>query len=219
MHREKFYDEDLSVQPHSNAIKTLAGEELGFALLMKYFKRQNPNVEYLQNVRCTTGNRKGPRLDGWLKESAVNGEVVYYQVEVKSWSIHGVGGNSKPLEYKCTQARLAEFKQPEWQRYWADGRFKDPTLNKVLTMMKPPCRDAKVKPLACVWTAIHPNGEATPFFEVDTAGNQHFDSVSVFSMSGFLRGLGQEYLELDLPITSERIQWLQRIFCVTGEKT
>ena len=86
-------------------------------------------------------------------------------------------------------------------------------------MKKPPCHDAKVKPLACVWTAVHPNGEATPFFEVDTAGNQHFASVSVFSMSGFLGGLEQEYLELDLPITSKRIQWLESIFCVTGEKT
>ena len=214
----KFYDEDPSVKSHSNAIKTLAGEELGFALLMEYFKRQKRKVKHL-DVPCNTGNRKGPRLDGWLKASGDNGEEVYYQVEVKSWSFHGVGGNAKPLKYECTQARLAKFKQEEWQRYWADGQFKQPTLNKVLRRMKPPSRDATVKPLACIWTAVHPKGEATPFFEVATAENQHFDSVSVFSMSGFLRGLGQEYLELDLPITSERIQWLQRIFCVTGEKT
>ena len=192
----KFYDEDSSVQLHSNAFKTLAGEELGFALLMEYFKRQNRKVECLSGP-CTTGNRKGPRLDAWLKANGDNGEVVYYQVEVKSWSFHGVGkNNSKKLKYKCTQARLAEFKQEEWQRYWADGQFKQPTLNKVLRRMKPPSRDATVKPLACIWTAVHPKGEATPFFEVATAEHQHFDSVCVFSMSGFLRGLGQEYLEL-----------------------
>ena len=75
----KFYDEDSSVQPHSNAIKTLAGEELGFALLMEYFNRQKLTVDYLGGP-CTTGNRKGPRLDGWLKASGDDGEVVYYQL-------------------------------------------------------------------------------------------------------------------------------------------
>ena len=73
-----FYDEDPLGRPHSNAFKTLAGEELGFALLIEYFKRQNRVVDYLGGP-CTTGNQKGPRLDGWLKVSSNYGEVVYYQ--------------------------------------------------------------------------------------------------------------------------------------------
>jgi hypothetical protein len=43
-----FYDSNRSVQMHSNAIKTVAGEELGFALLIEYFRRVGVIAEKLQ---------------------------------------------------------------------------------------------------------------------------------------------------------------------------
>src|SRR5687767_14506054 len=87
-----FYDENREVGRHSNAIKTLAGEELGFALLIEYFNRIGVSAKLL-NRTCNTGNAKGSRLDGWIEAKSVSLPTIYYQVEVKSWSIHGVGGD------------------------------------------------------------------------------------------------------------------------------
>ena len=95
-----FYDENREMGRHSNAIKTLAGEELGFGLLMEYFRRIGVTAKLLERP-CTSGSPKGPRLDGWI-EAAGEYSTTYYQVEVKSWSIHGVGGDSTPLPLAVT---------------------------------------------------------------------------------------------------------------------
>ena len=46
----------------------------------------------------------------------------------------------------------------------------------------------------------------------ETVGIPVFQSVAVFSMSAFLRGLKEDRLTLALPDTAERIQWIRRIF-------
>lgn len=60
------------------AISSLAGEELGLALLRHCLSRRGLSVQRLPGVP-TTGRRSGFRLDRWM---LLNGELM--QVEVKN---------------------------------------------------------------------------------------------------------------------------------------
>ncbi len=208
-----FYDENREARRHSNAIKTLAGEELGFALLIEYFRRTGVQATLL-NRTCTTGNPKGFLLDGWIEARDVSSETTHYQVEVKSWSMHGVGGDSTPLPVTVTADELAAYKKRQWVRYWSNGQFIEPGLNKVLTPMKRDPTWTVVEPLACVWSAMHPEGKRDAFFSVAINGPSTFQRVWVFSMSSFLRNIiqGEPQLTLRLPSTAIRINWLRTIF-------
>jgi hypothetical protein len=205
-----FFDESGEVAGHASAIKGVAGEELGFALLLEYFRRIGVVARRGPWV-CTTGNAKGHRLDGWIVVSHT-GSDLYYQVEVKTWSQHSLGGLQLPVS--ATPAEVMEFKKKRWRRYWLESEtaFKDQQLAKVLTPMKVPTSGVAVEPLACLWDAMHPMGESDPFFTVPLLPGGPFAKVHVFSMSGFLRGLREKTLELDLPDTRERLKWLSKIF-------
>ena len=211
----KFFDEDKNARPHSSAIKALAGEELGFALLLNYLKRENYTARLL-NQPCTTGHRQGNQLDGWVEVQAnSNSPNIFYQVEVKSWSFHGVGPGTLPMPLECTARQLKAYKKKIWRAYWANGAFTQESLNKVLTPMAPPVDKAVTLPLACVWAALHPKGESLEFFEQKLDGHDVFDKVAIFSMSSFLRNLVKKRdlnLSLEMPFTSERIAYLSRLF-------
>ena len=190
----------------------MAGEELGFALLIEYFRRNGKTATLLPGS-VTTGRSSGPRLDGWVQVRGGKQPDVDYQVEVKSWSMHGYGGNKTPLEFGCPPDTLAEHKRRVWKHYWENGQFRPKELKKVLTPMKqPPDSSAVVEPLACIWDAVHPNGGLEPLFTRKTVGCPEFKSVAVFSMSSFLRGLKEKSLTLDMPLTSKRIEWIRSIF-------
>jgi len=208
-----FYDEDIEARPHANAIKTLAGEELGLAILMEYFRRKGDQVQLLDEL-CTTGKRRGVRLDGWLRVRNER-ETVDYQVEVKNWSFHSLGGRQLPLA--CTAEELGEFKRRTWNDYWMDGRFREPELDKVLTAMRPAPGADRREPLACLWVALHPEGRDEAFFPYPVVGCD-FERVWIFSVSGFLRSLRETTLDIDLPIASRRLHRLQRIFSLGGAR-
>jgi hypothetical protein len=212
-----FYDGNPEVREHSNAIKTLAGEELGFALLEEYFRRNGVETKVLRP--CTTGSRKGPRLDGWVIAKGETSEPTYYQVEVKSWSIHGVGGDSTPLPLTATADELAAYKKRLWSRYWTDGQFTEPRLNKVLTPMKGGPEWKLIEPLACVWSAMHPQGMLNEFFSVPLNSHRVFQHVWVFSMSSFLRNIIHDSprLKLNLPSTAKRINLLRTLFDLNAD--
>jgi hypothetical protein len=206
----KFYDEDAGAGKHSNSIKTLAGEELAFALLVEHFKRQGATARRL-NQSCTPGGRRGPWLDGWLRVDT-GGNLVHYQVEVKSWSFHGFA-REESLPVCCSKDALAEFKRGSWKRYWGDGCFSSPRLNKVLTPMKPPKDATTVEPLACLWSPLHPIGADEPLFEWPL-DHPNFQRVWVFSMSAFARQVlcSQQSLEAELPSVHARMTHLNRLF-------
>ncbi len=203
-----FFDADETVATHANAVKSVLGEELGFALLTKYFQ----SLEIATRMgprRCTQGKQKGCRLDGWLIIQD-DGADLYYQVEIKTWSQYSVGG--RRLSLSATPAELRAFKKERWERYWSGTTFRDPALAKVLVPMRSPMAGARVEPLACIWDAVHPTGDCTPLFAVDLLPGSAFKKVRVFSMSAFLRTLSTEILELDLNAVRERLLWLDRIF-------
>jgi len=208
-----FYDENRQMQPHSNAIKTLAGEELGFALVIEYFKRVGVTAKLL-NRRCNVGSRSGSRLDGWLETtSSSSATITYYQVEVKSWSIHGVGGDCTTLGLASTSDEVVAYKKRLWTSYWSNGSFIEPQLNKVLKRMRADPTWVQVEPLAVVWSAMHPEGKRDEFFSVPLSGHT-FPRISVFSMSSFLRNIVQVEPELllHLPSTAKRIRLLNTLF-------
>lgn len=204
----QFFDERSDVRSHASAIKSVAGEELGLALLVEYFRRQGMSAEVLPGP-CTTGGAKGNRLDGWLKVTSLEGKASLFQVEVKAWSFHSLSG--RPLPLAATSSELAEFKRERWKRYWLGNRFRDKELNKVLTPMRSPLPGVTVEPLACLWDAIHPQGETEPLFFTEIATGA-FGRFAVFSMSSFLRGMNEPILKLNLPHARERLRLLREIF-------
>lgn len=206
-----FFDSDLSARTHSSSLKALVGEELMLALMVEYFRRRGI-VANVHNRTCMTGAREGYRLNAWFRveHPAPLGET-FYQVEVKSWSAHGVGGGSRYLGANVTADELARFKADVWALYWRDGRFLAAGLNKVLTKMKPPDQATLVRPLACLWAPVHPSGLDEPLFEAKTT-DTHFPTVWVFSASSFLRALREPHLVLPLPTFAERMRRLGDLF-------
>jgi len=156
-----FFDEDKDAGIHASSIKTIAGEELGFALLFEYF-RLKPGVEAtILRDTPTTGKAKGRRLDGWL-QTKIGPNTTLYQVEVKSWSCHSLKGRC--LSVSATPEEVSDFKRNRWKRYWDGKAFCDPELNKVLTPMRRPTKaEGMIQPLACLWDAVHPNGAVDLF--------------------------------------------------------
>jgi len=64
---------------------------------------------------CTTGKRKGPRLDCWLRvqgDAELGAPDVLLQVEVKMWSAHAIGGRS--LSLSATPEEIARYKKERW---------------------------------------------------------------------------------------------------------
>jgi hypothetical protein len=70
--------------------------------------------------------------------------------------------------------------------------------------------DLPVEPLVCFWDAMHPNGLDDPMFEVPLQGTS-FPRARIFSMSAYLRLLGVETIDLELPGTERRLEWLHRL--------
>jgi hypothetical protein len=221
----RFYDMDTEAGVHSSAIKGVMAEELGLALLLHYFKGQGRTVETLLTARPSEGKKKGSRLDAWLIEmDAARNIRVRYQVEVKSWSIHGVGGIKKPIAVTASARELEERRKAQWDVYWDKDLnvFKPKALTKVLKQMKPNDANTRVEAIACLWDLIHPDGKDESFFEVAqwNRGNgskteRPVDKLWVFSMSMYVRQLlskGARELDLDLPDTAKRLRYLAKLF-------
>ncbi|HAL29281.1 MAG TPA: hypothetical protein DCP20_01005 [Coriobacteriia bacterium] len=200
-----FYDDPRDDERGMNAtaVNAVAGEELGIALLMKYLLDTGVEATLLPGP-CTTGKRRGARLDAWI----VTPEVLY-QGEVKNWSAHSFGGTRFPLD--AVESVGHAHRKKIWDEYWDGSTFRDEPAAKVLQRMKPPIPHHCIEPLIAFWVSLHPRGEAIPFFE-QPLKDMRFDRVHVFSMSTYLRGLSSDTLDLPLPKTRERLAVLDRIF-------
>lgn len=211
---------DKSVRRHASSLKAISGEEMNLAILLHFFRHARKHRDaQLIDVSCTT---TGARLDAWLHTGGK--EPILYQVEVKSWSVHGYGGG--PLAYRSSmtsQEKIA-YRTKAWSFYFnqATGQFKQPGLNKVLRSMStsiPKGREnAKHKALACLWTSLHHNGLAEPYFEVPVGRGVEgidFDSITVFSVSTYLRNLldsGQRQISLEMPHLHQRLALIREMF-------
>jgi hypothetical protein len=208
----EFFDLDRAVGRHSSAVKLVSGEELCLAVLLQHLNKTNRRANSL-DISCVG---KGAWLDKWIEVHPKRGQAIHYQVEVKCWSLHGYGPG-EPLAVDCAAAELRQHKIREWGRYWDTdrGRFKADRLDKVLKPMKQRSSSWNVKPLACLWAPVHPEGKTTPWFEVPDVKQSPFSSVQVFSVSGYLRNYLRKHgdaITLPLPDTAARLEHLARLF-------
>ncbi len=200
----RFFDEvpDDS-RRHATSIVSVVGEELGLALLVDYLSKTDAGARLLKEP-CKTGKKRGSRLDGWVETTST-----LYQVEVKSWSAHSFGGT--PLRIDASPEELPAFRVARWNENWRNGTFADPPAAKVLERMPPPHPHSNIEPLIVFWVAMNPDGKADPFFRVALEG-ERFPVLNVFSVSGYLRQIPEDTLELSLPNTRTRMRWLSEMF-------
>jgi len=201
-----FYDDPTPTEKGmtATAVNSVAGEEFGLALLMRYFDDAGIAATVLPGP-CTTGKKKGPRLDAWVETPDI-----LYQVEIKNWSAHSFEGTHFPLTASEDQA--VAHRRKIWYEYWTGETFTDAPAAKVLEPMKPPHDRKPVEPLIAFWEALHPEGSAISFFSVGVPSSQYFSRVHVFSMSTYLRSMQSEDLNLLMPKTRARLDVLDRIF-------
>jgi len=205
-----FFDDDEQGGRHANAIKAVAGEELGLALLVHYLNETGRNPEMLPGP-CTQRSRKGYRLDAWVSITDAAGPLLY-QVEVKTWSSHSIGGARLPVD--APRDVIRAYKVAQWKGYFQQDRgFAEKALQKVFEKMTPPQPGVPVEPLACLWTAVHDQGGDEPFFRIQIAAPWScFNVINVFSMSAYLRALPDARIELPLPDTETRLEYLANLF-------
>ena len=208
-----FFDEEAPGSVgHATSLVAVAGEDLGTALLLHYLRSVGTDAEALPE-RCTQGTNKGYRLDRWILAHQTEGPVLY-QVEIKNWSAHAIGG--KRLAREASSDELRSYKTERWLSMWTGTQFRTESVRKVLTPMRSPSPGVPIEALVCFWTALHPEGEETPLFSVPLPLHEHFQRVWVFSMSSYLRSVKQASLVLRMPEVAQRQAWLARLFPITS---
>jgi len=209
-----FYDGAVaSDREHSSAINALLGEELGIELLLHALRARGASEVVALAELCTQRTNAGVRLDRWVRVVR-EGRSVLYQVEVKNWCAHSIGG--RRLTIDADGPALSAHASAMWRRYWdaVEHRPVEEPLQKVLVPMRVPdgfMVDA-VEPIACVWDLLHPQGELVPWFDVPAAGA--FARLNWFSMSAYLRTLlrgGATQIDVPMPRLEARVQAMTRM--------
>ena len=211
-----FFDEEpAGSEGHATAVAAVCGEDLGLGLLKHCLEARDAHVQ-IHRGPCTKGARKGPRLDAWVRVQGQHLDLpdVLFQVEVKNWSAHAIGGERLPLD--ASSETITAYKMTNWKKEWDDHTgIRKSNLAKVLEPMRPPRRlsDLPIEPLACMWTALHPHGKPECFFSVALPQGHGggFSRVWFFSMSAYLRTLPYEPITITMPDTAQRLHWLNRL--------
>lgn len=212
-----FYDYRVEASnTHASAINAVLGEDLAIALMRHFFMAQSAEVEVLKNP-CTTGKQRGNRLDKWIAVKSNESSSTLYQVEIKNWSAHSIGGTK--VKREASQTEMTEYRRDRWCRQFKTSAgthmpSQKETL-KVLTKMLVPNShlDHKHEALLCFWEALHPRGEDDPFFQVEVE-SEHFKRLWVFSLSNYTSRLLTQTtsLEVEMLETDARMDWLNRIY-------
>ena len=198
----------------ASAVNAVAGEDLGAGLLKYYFENvERASVTILpekpKSVKSeTTG--KASWLDLWLLVEWPDRKILF-QVEIKNWSAHSVGGRA--LTLSASPEQIKAYKINSWKREWNEELTQNGTKKVLLPMISPERHDdTTIEPLLCMWAAMHPAGERDPFYNVKVPDGHHFTRLWVFSMSAYLRMLTCHYLEMEMPKTIERQRVLNSLF-------
>ena len=209
-----FYDYKVSSSiGHASAVNAVLGEDLAIALLIHYLKGVGLEVVALDEV-CTQGTQRGNRLDKWIAVKSAT-ESVIYQVEIKNWSAHSIGGKSVKLD--SDEDYMREFRTKRWLHQFNVVKQVPSQKQslKVLTKMRVPSAYSTYKheALLCFWEPLHPNGDLEAFFEVDVK-SESFKKLKVFSMSNYVSELLKttDQIEVEMNDADERIEWLQKIY-------
>ena len=198
---------------HASAINGVIGEDLGVALLHKYFSDQKLNPIVLDEP-CTQKTKKGKRLDKWIVVTESDSKIIY-QVEIKNWNAHSL--NSETVIDHADEIYMSEYRLRRWNKQF-DSELKIPSqtpCQKVLLPMQVPtlCSDYEHRTLLCFWEALHVEGKSDAMFEV-SVNSDHFENLTVFSMSNYVSELlkQSEVLEVELANVEARIDWLNKLY-------
>lgn len=213
--REKliqFYDERIKEEgrgAHVSALTALWGEDLILGILMHYWKRQGIESQII-SYACSTGGKKGPRLDAWILKQASSSEPeILYQVEVKNWSAYSWEGQE--LKLRATDKEIREHSDTEWNYYFGGDKIPTDSVSKVFTSMKVPNKHEgkKAIPLLCFWFYISDKDNQSLSIRRYEKGRE----VHVFSASAYLRSFKNEFIEIDMPRLNERLKLLNDMIC------
>jgi len=199
---------------HASAINGVIGEDLGVALLLKYFSDQKLNALALSEP-CTQKTKKGKRLDKWIVIEDTDSKIIY-QVEIKNWNAHSL--NSETVRDHADENYMSEYRLRRWKKRFDSDRRKprQTECQKVLLPMKVPTtyRDYEHRTLLCFWEALHVEGKSDAMFEVSVNSDYFENKMTVFSMSNFVsESLKQsDALEIHLSDVEARIDWLNKMY-------
>ncbi|MDV6374134.1 hypothetical protein [Deinococcus arenicola] len=204
-----FFNEGLAeAKGHHTALTGMLGEPLAVALLLHYLNR-NGGQAHCVSTKVTTGKKKGNWLDAWIDD----GNGTLYQTEIKMWAGNAIGGLKLKLDADAGTLLAGGLRQ--WAGIWDSEKqiFKDMKVGKVLTPMQKPqgYESACVEPLACFWWMLQQPGGSEPWFTVPTS-DASFKEVHIFSLTAYLLSLSDETLHLDMPLLSQRLTLLERLF-------
>ena len=205
-----------SAKGDATGVIAVVGEDLNAACFQHYAKSKRDKVEILPGPVKTPGI-KGPHLDRWIKVDRRSGSKILYQTEIKKWMARAIGGEALPVD--ATPQTIADYKQRRWQRHWNAESCTPRTrlCAKVLTpgMKVPDGLDGRtIRPLLIFWEAIGPNGADGHFFNVAVNKSQSpkYRRLYVFSVSSYLRSLGDDSITLPMPHAARRINAMNRMF-------
>lgn len=209
-----FYDYKVSSSiGHASAINAVLGEDLALVLLLHYFKSQKFEVKALAE-KCNQGSKEGHRLDKWITVNSKTDSIIY-QVEIKNWSAHSIGGKKVEIEHDEDYMRQYRLKRWKHQFNVNEKIPSQPQTLKVLTKMLVPTnfRSYTHKALLCFWEPMHESGQSDALFEVDVI-SQNFNKLTVFSMSNYVSHLLQatDTLEVEMTDANSRIDWLNKLY-------
>jgi len=211
-----FYDKRRLWPPGTgspvSAITGVIGEDLVLGLLCRHLNGK------ILSYGCKPEGSIGRRLDAWVSAGRK-----LYQVEVKNWCAHSMGGRTVPDDTpgvrKIAESNLKDFlTQPRnLEAIW-----------KILGPMKPPASVGKANPipLLALWAPVaSPNRRSSspPFwFDCNLSDYQGVipkqyrkvahRKIHIFSASLYLRSLQSKVINLPMPRAEERIKCLQTLF-------
>jgi hypothetical protein len=182
---------------HVAAITALIGEDLIIASLRHYWKNEKGQDSRIVSYQCNGGKKSGKRLDAWI---CTDTDACIYQVEIKNWSAHSLGGYDHPLS--GAENVLEDFSTKRWAHYFPETGLAS-EIAKVAIDMKVPVEfsNTQRKKLICFWAYV-----------VDKNGGPYSianNGIEVFSASAYLRGLKEDSIELGLPRAEIRLSLLQ----------
>ena len=200
------------------------GEDLAAGCFQKHLESKGATVcvRYIEDEDCiypesvTTGSLRGPRLDRWIVVDCPDGGRTVFQTEIKNSSAQAFGGEKIARDVSTEDFR--KYKAKMWQQAWNPDiqSLRDPGAAKVLKRMNVPdnLSGECVKPLLICWTPMAPKKNLDSFlFQVPTRPSPdcNFSELWVFSISSYLRSLGQANIALKMPIAAARLRILDRL--------
>jgi hypothetical protein len=189
-----------------SAVTGMIGEDLVLGLLCHYLNGK------IFSHTCKGSGKSGQWLDAWVYTKRA-----LYQVEVKNWSAHSVGGLAVPDTQEGLQ-EVAERNLNSFLKYPKAAH----RVWKVLTKLEVPDRfqGQKPLPLLAFWAPVTlQNAKSTSFwFDCKPSEYRRFipqeiatppqDCLKIFSASLYLRSLKAKFIELPMPRAEARIKTL-----------